>query len=235
MSAIRAICFDLFHTLIDVGHVPDEVGAYTADLLGIERDTWNASCFSQHHEITSPTRHIDVIRTLAHSIDPNIPEEMIRDAVSHRQRRFDYALKVIPRDILQGIQGLREQGYRLCLVSNASTAEVSAWNESPLANLFHEAVISCHCGYAKPGAEIYHLAARRLGVEPEECLFVGDGGSNEHQGASDTGMLPVLMTYYIGASMSPGRLSERRAKVKHEVSHVCELHDLVQEINSKVS
>jgi putative hydrolase of the HAD superfamily len=231
MSNIRAICFDLFHTLIDVGSVPDEVGAYTADLLGIDRETWNASCFSPHHKITEPTRHIDVIRTLAHSIDPSIPEEKIREAVDHRQRRFDYALMFIPVDILEDLQRLRHAGYQLCLVSNASTAEVSAWEKSPLSEIFDEAIISCHCGYAKPDPDIYHHAARQLGVRPDECLFVGDGGSNEHEGAANVGMHPVLMTYYIERSMSAERLAERRSKVRHEVGHMNELLSLLECLN----
>lgn len=228
MDNIRAICFDLFHTLIDVGCVPDEIGYYTADLLGIERHIWNAACFSPQHDITRPTRHIDVIRALAHSINPAVPEEKIAAAVAHRQRRFDYALTRVPGDILQALQALREQGYGLCLVSNASTAEVSAWQDSPLASLFDHAIFSCHCGYAKPQVEIYRLAVQKLGVRPQECLFVGDGGSNEHQGARDAGMHPVLMTYYIGESMPPEQLAQRRKQVVHEVAHVRELAGLLR-------
>ena len=36
--------------------------------------------------------------------------------------------------------------------------------------------------------------AGRLGVAPQECWYVGDGGSREHRGAATAGMRPVLVT-----------------------------------------
>lgn len=218
---IDAICFDLFHTLIDVGEVPDSVGRYTADVLGLERSVWNDSCFSHHHEIRKPTRHVDVIRTLAHSIDPNIPEHLIEEAVDDRQRRFDYALTKVKQDVLDVLEELRANGYKLALISNASTAEVSAWNESPLKNCFDVVVFSCHSGLAKPDADIYHLAANKLEVEPQKCLFVGDGGSNEHEGCRNAGMQPMLLSYYIASQTE--KLMERRKKVNWELGHINQL------------
>jgi putative hydrolase of the HAD superfamily len=34
----------------------------------------------------------------------------------------------------------------------------------------------------------------RLGVDPAECWYVGDGGSREHDGARRAGMRAVLVT-----------------------------------------
>ena len=50
-------------------------------------------------------------------------------------------------------------------------------------------------GYVNDG-EDYEEAARRLGVLTEECLFVGDGGSNELFGAKDAGIKPVQAKWY---------------------------------------
>jgi putative hydrolase of the HAD superfamily len=41
---------------------------------------------------------------------------------------------------------------------------------------------------AKPDPAVYRLAAERLGAEPEECVFVGDGADGELPGAAATGM-----------------------------------------------
>ncbi len=222
MPAVQAICFDLFHTLVDVGRVPDHVGRYTADILGVDRQVWNDRCFSTDHEIRRPTRHVDVIRALAHSIDPDIPLAVIEQAVEERQRRFDHALREVEAETVEALSALRARGLRLALVSNASTAEVAAWAASPLAAQFHTAVFSCECGYAKPEPEIYHLACERLGVAPEQALFVGDGGSDEHAGAAAVGMQPVLMRRFLDR-MDPERLEARRRRVRWEVAHVGEL------------
>ena len=45
----------------------------------------------------------------------------------------------------------------------------------------------------KPDPRIYLLACDRLAVEPQACLFVGDGGSRELSGAENAGMNAVCI------------------------------------------
>jgi len=194
---VRAVCFDLFNTLVNVGRVPASVGITTADILGLDPDTWRRACFGEHHDICGPTDPLDNLRRMAHAIDPAIPEPALRRAVAHRQRRFDHALENVDAGVLESLQALRATGIRLALVSNASTAEVRAWPGSPLAPLFHRTLFSCERGCKKPEPNLYRLALAELGVEANECLFVGDGGSDEHQGAHAVGMRPVLMTWHL--------------------------------------
>lgn len=222
-----AVCFDLFHTLVDVGAVPEHIGRYTADVLGIDHARWNAACFGDGHEIRRPTDHFEVLRTLAHGIDPGLPLERIRMAAEQRQRRFDHALCEVPASTLEVLAALRRRGLRLALVSNASTGEVRAWSRSPLARHFDAAVFSCECGHAKPEPGIYRLAADRLGVEPHRCWFVGDGGSDEHAGAARVGMVPVLMSGIVGRRLPASELARRRARVCHEVARLGDLMALL--------
>lgn len=195
---IKAVCFDLFSTLVDVGSVPLSVGRMTADIFGLEREQWNALCFSAQHEICQPTKATDVIRTLIHSHNPHISEELIQQAVYERQNRFDYALKeCIQEDVLDGIRRLNKQGYKLVLVSNASTAEVQGWSDSPLANYFEHSIFSCAVGFKKPDRAIYNHACELVSAQPAQCLFVGDGGSDELVGAKNSGMQTLLMTRFL--------------------------------------
>ena len=194
----RAVCFDLFNTLVNVGTVPTHVGDTTAKLLGVDASEWNKACFSDEHEICRPTNHLDVIRTLAHQLDPEIPLERIEDATRQRQARFDYALTThVSQDVVNTLRKLRNQGYLIALISNASTAEVQAWPESPLQSLFDVSVFSCDVGMKKPDPAIYHYTAEQLGVDTQHCVFVGDGGSNEHHGAHASGMTPLWLTCHL--------------------------------------
>lgn len=52
---------------------------------------------------------------------------------------------------------------------------------------------SCELGVRKPDPEIYLAATRRLNVQPDECVFVGDGGSNELYGAHELGMAATML------------------------------------------
>jgi len=218
----RAVCFDLFHTLVDVAAAPGASGRYTADILGVDRAVWNAACFSALHNITEPCSHLEVVRVLAHSLDPAIPMHLIEAATLERQRRFDHALLQVEEEVIATLSALRERGLRLALVSNASSGEVSAWPHSPLAPLFDNAVFSCDCGYRKPQPQIYQLALNNLGVAAEETVFVGDGGSEEHAGARAVGLRTVLLTRHLG-ELRQERLDERRSQADMEIARLPDL------------
>ena len=57
---------------------------------------------------------------------------------------------------------------------------------------FDDAVFSCNVGLLKPDKQIYELAMKRLNVLPEQCLFVGDGGSNELCGAKSANIRTIF-------------------------------------------
>ncbi len=228
VATYKVIFFDLFHTLINVTTAPGASGRYTADILGVGREEWNAACFSAAHDITGPTQQHEVIRSLAHSLDPSIPIEKIDEAADERQRRFDYALLHVEPEVLSLLQQLRNRGLRLGLISNASTDEVAAWPDSPLSPLFDAAIFSCHCGFCKPQPEIYHHALQRMGVAVTEALFVGDGGSEEHQGARRVGLDNVLLTRYL-AHYDEERLAVRRADTRWQIERLPQLLTILEQ------
>ena len=48
----------------------------------------------------------------------------------------------------------------------------------------------------KPDSRIYKETADLLGVTSYECIFVGDGGSNELEGAKLAGMKAIQAKWY---------------------------------------
>ena len=224
MQSSKAICFDLFNTLVSVGEVPESVGRFTADVLGVDRERWNAACFGPAHEICQPTVHEEILRALAHSIDPAIPQAHIAEAVIERQARFDHALCNVKPSVVTTLQQLKAGGFRLALISNASTGEVAAWTASPLAALFDVTLFSCECGLKKPEPGIYQEALSHLELQPEETLYVGDGGSQEFAGARPLGMHTVLTREYL----KPQRYRKVMAEQgEHIIGEISGLQDLL--------
>jgi putative hydrolase of the HAD superfamily len=88
---------------------------------------------------------------------------------------------------------LRKRGLATGLISNCTEEVPLVWDETPFAGLFDAAVFSATAGCMKPDARIYEGACDELGVEPRECLFVGDGANDELRGAQEVGMTPVLL------------------------------------------
>ena len=87
-----------------------------------------------------------------------------------------------PGDTIPGMENLvtrlKEAGYGIWLLSNASRAQHTYWPKIPASRLFDGKLISCDIGYVKPMREIYHAFTERFGLCVEECLFVDDATAN---------------------------------------------------------
>ena len=220
---LRAVVFDLFHTLTapeaEWSRLP-----WTSDVLGIDRGIWNELLVSRSRwrltgEQTDP---YVIVRSLAHEIDPTIPEARIQDATRVRIERFRDSLACIPAENVDTLRALRAAGLRLGLISNADVMEAASWHSCPLAGLFDVDLFSCEVGLVKPEPAIYARCIEALGLTPEECLFVGDGGSHELVGAKKAGMCTVFISGVI-ADLWPDRIEERRAISDYHIERIPEL------------
>jgi putative hydrolase of the HAD superfamily len=90
--------------------------------------------------------------------------------------------------MVHAVRELRASPLKTGLVSNSWS--VDHYDRGLLAELFDDAVISAEVGMHKPQPEIYLLAAERLGVAPEVCLFVDDLREN-CEGAEAVGMAAI--------------------------------------------
>ncbi|WP_276574813.1 HAD-IA family hydrolase [Paenibacillus allorhizoplanae] len=97
-------------------------------------------------------------------------------------------------DMLDQIRAL---GLKICLISNCTPEEISAWDSCAISKYFDDVIFSFAVKTAKPNSSIYHLACKRMGVSPTESLFVGDGGSNELEGTASIGMRAYHATWFI--------------------------------------
>src|SRR5262249_37913731 len=132
------------------------------------------------------------------------------------------ALRRIPPENLDVLRTLRAAGIKLGLISNADVMEAAPWPDCPMAHLFDAAIFSCDAGAVKPEAAIYALCIERLGIAAHECLFVGDGGSNELQGANDAGFVTVFVSGVM-KEFWPERIPERISIARYHVRTIPEL------------
>jgi putative hydrolase of the HAD superfamily len=96
-------------------------------------------------------------------------------------------------DAASVLRAIRRRGLRTALISDC-THELPAFLPSlPIAPLLDVKVFSVEVGRCKPDPLIYLEACRRLRVAPEDCLYLGDGGSHELTGAAAVGMTAVRL------------------------------------------
>ena len=74
----------------------------------------------------------------------------------------------------------------------------------------------------KPEKEIYELSLRQLSVSPAESVFVGDGGSNELEGARKAGMTTIMIPGII-RELWPERIAERQRQADVVIVRLAEL------------
>jgi putative hydrolase of the HAD superfamily len=74
--------------------------------------------------------------------------------------------------MVDGVRAARRAGVRTAMLSNSWGDD--RYDRVMLAELFDAWVISAEVGLRKPDPEIYELAAERLGLPPEACVFVDD-------------------------------------------------------------
>jgi epoxide hydrolase-like predicted phosphatase len=92
--------------------------------------------------------------------------------------------------MLGAVRRSRAAGIKTGLISN-SWGDGVAYDPALLDELFDAVVISGEVGMHKPEPEIYELGAERIGVAPDDCVFVDDLREN-CAGAEAIGMKAIL-------------------------------------------
>jgi putative hydrolase of the HAD superfamily len=220
----KAVIFDLFHTLTSLESTWGGGRRSTCEILGVSREAWEEQLWKKSRDrlIGKSKDPFDIIAEMARAIDPVIPDERIRAAAENRMARFGAALAEMSEETVRVIGVLKARGRRIGLVSNADVMEVAAWRQCPAAHLFDSVVFSCIAGYVKPERQIYELALSRLDATPAESVFVGDGGSDELEGAKSLGMATVMITGII-KDLWPEKIPDRRRHADFVIEQLSEL------------
>jgi putative hydrolase of the HAD superfamily len=211
----RAVLFDLFHTLVAPPPPGGALGGAIAEALGMPDRTADVARRYYEDDVLDRCRGrvrdpLEMMRAVAHALDPDVTDEAIALAVDHRRRHVERALIDVDPAFLSALDRLRAEGIGTALVSDAGFDDIEDWHRSPLASRFDVTIFSCEVGIRKPDPLIYRAALVRLGVDARHALFVGDGGSDEHRGARAVGMRAVLVTRLV-ARWWPAAIERRRA------------------------
>ncbi len=92
---------------------------------------------------------------------------------------------------------LKRAGYKLGMVSDSDGTpgmKRKRIRQVPFHNLFEAIVVSGEdTPRVKPGHESFSLVAKKLGVQPKSCIYVGDNPRTDIEGAKAVGMISVIV------------------------------------------
>lgn len=193
-----AVVFDLFGTLVPgysvQGH--DRALARMASCLGVSTDdlgrVWRDDMWPDRLLGRLPSLE-DTFAAACQRIGAASPPPDALAEAARLRLDFERSLLTPHDDVLPTLRALHTRGYRIGLVSNCSIELPILFPETELSAEVDEAVFSSSAHFAKPDARIYELVCEGLGVDPERCLYVGDGSDRELTGAAAVGMHPVLV------------------------------------------
>ena len=139
-------------------------------------------------------------------LTPDFPAEKIAPLGPELtyQYRQSMGRRVVVYEGREVVEELQRRGYELGIISNLiGTREIPEWLETEnFALYFKTVVLSSVLGIRKPAPEIYLEAARRAGVKPACCAYVGDNLKRDVTGARAAGFGMVVIM------ISPEKLME---------------------------
>lgn len=182
--------FDFFGTLTDPAAElnRDQILLDTARVLGLDSAAYAEQMRASFHERCTgalgdtATTFTVIADRCGHSLDA----DAARIGAAHHLQATAAIRRPHP-DASAVLQQLRQASLGLAVLSDCSSETVEAWESMPYAGWVDTALLSWSLGYLKPDPRGYRAAAAQLEVAPEDCWFVGDGGSREHWGAAQVG------------------------------------------------
>jgi putative hydrolase of the HAD superfamily len=129
--------------------------------------------------------------------DDEAAEIMVRRVPQHLQESVHKLVNEWERPILpiegmeELVRELKDNGYGIYLLSNASYRQHVYWPEIPASELFDGVLVSADVHLVKPQPEIYKLLCSRFSLKEEECVFIDDSTANA-EGAAFSGMRAVV-------------------------------------------
>lgn len=124
-----------------------------------------------------------------------------QDAPSNTELAMHYDTKfgdhnVIFPDSAGLLKELKSRGYIVGVITNGpSILQNHKMDTSGLREYCDIVVVSGDVGVHKPDPALFTYTADKLGLKPEECIYVGDHPVNDIKGALDAGMNAIRMNY----------------------------------------
>jgi HAD superfamily hydrolase (TIGR01509 family) len=173
---IKAVIFDCFGVLTNDGWLPLKNKYFGHDEELFEKAS-ELNRQSNARQLSYPD-FISAIAELA-----GVSKEEVRRGIESQDR-------VRNDELFSYIKTLKPD-FKIGMLSNASSNMLSELFTKDQIALFDEIVLSFDTGVTKPDEQAYKMVARKLGVQPGQCVFIDD--QQRHvAGARQAGMQPII-------------------------------------------
>lgn len=207
---VKAVVFDMYETLVTLFHGITYMGKEISADAGIPepvfREIWDATNIDR---TLGRMTYEEVIERIL-KVNGRYSDELFDMLVSKRKAAKAESFNCIHDGIIPMFESLKARGIKIGLITNCYLEEKDAIEDSVLFPYFDVACMSCELGLHKPDESIFRYCLEKMGVEPEECIYCGDGESHELEAAKAMNMRPVQALWYLreGIGQTVGRMPE---------------------------
>ncbi|MBE5930019.1 MAG: HAD family hydrolase [Lachnospiraceae bacterium] len=194
---MKAVIFDMFETLVTLHSVPRYFGRNIAADLGADIDEFYPLWHETEEARSKGKMDFEESLYWIGERTSYAHPERIPEAVEKRRAFKAESLQKVEYRIVSLLRELKERGYKVALISNCFLEEAEAIRAGVLTPCFDVMMLSCEQGVQKPEHEIFERCLAELNLAPEECLYVGDGGSFELETARAFGMQTLQAGWFV--------------------------------------
>lgn len=194
---IKAVIFDMYETLITLYESPLYFSTQMAMDAGISEDRFQKLWIPSETDRTIGKISLEEILETILRQNECYSESMLNSIVAKRIQTREEAFNHLHKQIIPMLILLKEKGILIGLISNCFSEEAMLIKKSILYPYFDAPCLSYEEGLQKPDTAIFQRCLDKLGVQANECLYVGDGGSYELEAAEKVGMKAVQATWYL--------------------------------------
>ncbi|MBO4881887.1 MAG: HAD-IA family hydrolase [Lachnospiraceae bacterium] len=130
-------------------------------------------------------------------------EEKVKTIARKRLEALGDSFSGMPDSSEELLEELHKRNIKIGLITNTYSDERDLIRGCRLFPYFDAVRISYEEGICKPDHSLYLSIMEELGAEPDECLFVGDGGSDELYAAREIGMKAVQAAWFHELAFEP--------------------------------
>ena len=205
---IKAVFFDLYHTLVRYEPPREELQSKALKDLGIDvkpealrRPLVAADEFiyqeiarcplSKRSDEDKMALYMQYERVMLREAGVEASEQLVLGLLG-KMREVD--MKLVPfDDVVPALTDLKDRGLTLGLISNVEKDITPLLNKLGLSALLQVVVTSLDAGFGKPQPEIFQAALKMAGIQASEAIYVGDQYQVDIGGANKAGMKGVLL------------------------------------------
>lgn len=200
---IKAVIFDMFETLVTLFTGRTYFSENIAEDLGVPLDTFRAAWHATETDRSTGRYTMEEGTAETLRILGQYSEESVQLVASKRRAALGDTFSNIPQASFELLSELHGRGIQIGLISNCFSDECELIKGSALYPYFDAVKLSYEQGICKPDLAIFFRITAELGVEPEECIYVGDGGSKELYAAREAGMKALQAEWFRSGFFEP--------------------------------